>query len=163
MLYHFTARELLPGIARDGLSRGQVPLSPRQAINAVWLTTDGDPSGHGLADGVGLPEHLIAIARRLNEDPSSVVTLNKRAIRFAVKLRSRDPDLVHWPRWSKRVLAPDWYEALNRAGGGKAPTWYLYFGVIAPGLIEPIDVATATPLDGWPEAFVSLPVAPEGG
>jgi hypothetical protein len=48
MLYHFTARELLPGIARDGLSRGQVPLSPRQAINAVWLTTDGDPSGHGL-------------------------------------------------------------------------------------------------------------------
>jgi hypothetical protein len=82
---------------------------------------------------------------------------------FAVKLRSRDPDLVHWPRWSKRVLAPDWYEALNRAGGGKAPTWYLYFGVIAPGLIEPIDVATATPLDGWPEAFVSLPVAPEGG
>jgi hypothetical protein len=45
MLYHFTARELLPGIARDGLSRGQVPLPPRQAINAVWLTTDGDPSG----------------------------------------------------------------------------------------------------------------------
>jgi hypothetical protein len=42
ILYHFTAVEYLPDIAADGLSRGEVPLTPDRLLNAVWLTSDQD-------------------------------------------------------------------------------------------------------------------------
>jgi len=59
---------------------------------------------------------------------------DKRLVRIKVRISSRDPNLKHWPRWAKKRLQPDWYEALNQTGGGKAETWYLYFGDSGCGL-----------------------------
>lgn len=53
ILYHYTYREALSSILKQGLNRGEVPLSQHAAdcLNAVWFTTDGTPNGHGLTDG----------------------------------------------------------------------------------------------------------------
>ena len=51
ILYHFTAAEYLESILKDGLNRGDVPLSPTEGVNGVWLTTDPNTEGHGLTDG----------------------------------------------------------------------------------------------------------------
>ncbi len=64
ILYHYTAREYLERIRREGLTTGEVPLSPSHILNGVWFTTDPDPGGHGLT-GI----------------------LNKRAVRITVKIR----------------------------------------------------------------------------
>ena len=51
ILYHFTAEEYLDSILSAGLTRGEVPLSATDVLNAVWLTSDRNPSGHGLTNG----------------------------------------------------------------------------------------------------------------
>ena len=50
-LYHFTALDYLPAIAREGLTTGEVPVSATDLQNGVWLTTQQSPNGHGLSDG----------------------------------------------------------------------------------------------------------------
>ncbi|HEX6010373.1 MAG TPA: hypothetical protein VFY87_00940 [Geminicoccaceae bacterium] len=68
------------------------------------------------------------------------------------------PTLVRWCEWGARNLAPDWYRRLNKAGGGKADTWYLYFGTIPPeNLAEPFDLRAGEPLEGWPDTYLALP------
>jgi hypothetical protein len=55
--YHFTAKEYLDSICSFGLSKGDVPLSPMgKGLNAVWLTTDPQPHGHGVDRGSVLTE-----------------------------------------------------------------------------------------------------------
>jgi hypothetical protein len=57
ILYHFTCAEFLKSIMRQGLCRGDVrtkQIGPLFETNAVWLTTDPQPKGHGL----GLPGTL---------------------------------------------------------------------------------------------------------
>src|ERR1700730_14988088 len=56
ILYHFTRAEFLKSIMRQELCRGDVrtkQIGPLFETNAVWLTTDPQPKGHGL----GLPAH----------------------------------------------------------------------------------------------------------
>jgi hypothetical protein len=57
VLYHFTCVEFLKSIMREGLCRGDVrtkQIGPLFETNAVWLTTNSQPKGHGL----GLPGTL---------------------------------------------------------------------------------------------------------
>lgn len=51
LLYHYTATEYLDSILKDGLTRGEVPISPTEVLSGVWLTGDISPRGHGLTDG----------------------------------------------------------------------------------------------------------------
>ena len=77
--YHFTAREYLPRIAQEGLRKGEVPLTAKLVRNGVWLTTDPDPTGHGLTDG-----------RNVTDEEKAILGMPPRArARFPDKLRRR--------------------------------------------------------------------------
>lgn len=107
LLHHFTAFDYLVDIFAKGLSRGDVPTTQIDGKNAVWLTSDPNPSGHGLYD-------------------------LKRRIRMDFNIPSHDRHLHHWPKWAKRRVDPDWYKTLDETGGGKSDTWWLYFGTLWP-------------------------------
>ena len=65
LLYHFTAPEYIEQIKAEGLTRGDVPTSSTEGINAVWLTSDRSPDGHGLSDGQVLTDQERDIMERL--------------------------------------------------------------------------------------------------
>lgn len=149
ILYHYTAREYLGNIARTGLCRGEVPVTPHAAdcLNAVWLTTDPSPSGHGLTDGRPLTE---AEKRSLGAPLDAPLRFpNKRAIQFRVIIPTSDRRLIHWPKWGKGRLTQEWYNTLDRTGGGKSRSWWLYWGTIAPSMLQATDLETGAPLMGW--------------
>ena len=153
--YHYTCREYLPNIAREGRRRGEVPLTKCKVIQAVWLTTDPNPEGHGLSDG----DEVIA-PKLFGLPPGAKLRFpNKRAIRFKVIIPETGGELVRWSEWGRRRLTPQWYRKLNLIGGGKAGTWYVYFGVIAPSYLDPFDLVAGTPLPDWPSAYLDLPPA----
>ena len=84
----------------------------------VWLTTDPDPSGHGL-------------------------TSERREIRIQVDLPRNTTRLVAWqPYAAKRFNRADLH-AFNKAGEGKATTWFFYRGRIGSRhFVEVIDHRT---------------------
>ena len=117
IFYHFTAREYVHAIAREGLRKGEVALSPTGVLTAVWLTTDPDPAGHGLTE-----ERKLTVREKGSTLPahSDVSFPNKRAIRFRTDVDPSDEKLVHWPEWGKPRLDPAWYRTLHLTGGGKS-------------------------------------------
>jgi hypothetical protein len=92
------------------------------------------PKGHGLIDGRPLTEQerFVEYQRRGFMPPEGARFPNKRAVRIAVLIPSSDRNLYHWPKWGRKRLAPDWYERMDRIGGGKSKTWWVYFGQIPP-------------------------------
>ena len=135
LLYHFTASEYLDSIMAEGLTRGEVPLSATNFMNAVNLTSSPDSAGHGLSDSREFTPEERDWARRMNDGrlPDGPLRfLNKKAVRITVKIPRDDRNLVAWPKWARKHLAADWYATLNKAAGGKANTWFLYWGVIPP-------------------------------
>jgi hypothetical protein len=107
ILYHYTAAEYLPSILESGITQGDVPITPTGGFNAPWLTSDRDPAGHGL-----------------------ISILDKRAVRITVKIPANDPRLKWWPKFAKGRVESSWYDTLDRTGGGKSETWYIYRGVV---------------------------------
>jgi hypothetical protein len=144
LLYHFTALEYLDAIKAEGLIKGEVPVSPTELLNAVWLTTDPSPKGHGLIDG-----RLLTAQERFAEyqrcgfmPPAGARFPNKRAVRIAILIPSSDRNLYHWPKWGRKRMTPDCYERMDRVGGGKSKTWWIYFGVILPRSFRTIEILT---------------------
>lgn len=138
-LYHYTAHEHWPAIAREGLSRGDVPVSPDATVNAVWLTTSANPAAHGLSGGELLPYQPTLAALGIPRPPSGFVrTYNKRAVRLEVDIPADDTRLVRWSQWAEGRVAPQWRRTLEETGGGRAlaRTWYLYHGVISTDWIR---------------------------
>ena len=71
--------------------------------------------------------------------PKGTRYFEKRAVRITVMIPSGDRRLRQWPSWGRNRLARDWYETMDRAGGGKSKTWWLYFGVIPPGRFKAVE------------------------
>lgn len=148
IFYHFTSRDNLPSIERQGLNQGDVAIAMDEpGLNAVWLTTDRRPRGHGLEASV-IPEdrraeyrraYARAFGRELPEDFS--VAPGKLEVRIAVKLRDSDRQLKRWLPWSQGRVDPTLRQELIESGGGKrvAETWRIYFGVIHPRDFIKID------------------------
>lgn len=115
-LYHYTSPWHLPAILDDGLTRGDVPLTPTGGTNAVWLTGDPNPAVQGWAGGF------------------------KTAVRITVDLDSGDPRLVKWSDYAtERGVDPGWHKILDQTGGGGANDWYLYFGRIPAETFESVE------------------------
>jgi len=137
ILYHFTAIEYLESIEANGINRGEVALSPTEVINGAWFTTNSEPQGHGLTDGAIVDAESLRILNpnKIIPDDMRKVFPDKRCIRIKVKIPSTDRDLVHWPRWGKRRLTTEWFNALNAAGGAErwqADSWYICFRTVKP-------------------------------
>jgi hypothetical protein len=137
--YHYTAFENLDSIKREGLNRGEVPLNPRDCLNAVWLTTDLDPSGHGLTEARELTNEEKLF---LGLDPSLKCGFpNKRAVRITVQIpASGFNKLSCWVKWGRKHLSSDWYRCLNETGGNKAHSWFMYWGTIPPEWFRSIEL-----------------------
>jgi hypothetical protein len=129
-LYHFTSQHHLPGIARHGLTVGDVPTDIQRNLGRVgiWLTSTACPVGHGLEGS----------------------TVNKKQMRLLVELDDADPALAHWPKWAIEHATPATIQALHRSAAG-FETWWIYFGHIASTSVrECIDLSIGQPT-GWPD------------
>lgn len=145
-LHHFTCIEHLSSILSTGLYRGEVCTTSWQTpdLSAVWLTTDVDPSGHGLGDREEITEDFSrAVYQKagIYLKPGSYFP-NKRRVKITVDLHPSDARLFRWTRWAKRHVHPVIRESLISTGGGmmKARTWYVYFGVILPEEFLSVEV-----------------------
>ncbi|QUD90584.1 hypothetical protein [Phenylobacterium montanum] len=156
--YHFTAKEYLPRILASGLSRGDVPKTPKKSKNAVWLTTDIDASGHGLSEARELTYVEKLLSGIPPEEPARFP--DKRAIRIEVDIDLNDPALRKWDRWATANNVPrSWRRRLESLGGGrgKAVTWWLYFGTIPSERLVAYDIPTGLLLHDC----ISTPLLPE--
>lgn len=146
IFYHFTGHHALPGILAEGLNRGEAPISDTRVATAVNLTTDRDPSGHGLDGGGEVITAEQSAYYRLQfgwDIPAGSVVANKRAVRITIKLPSTDRNLRQWRSWSRKNCEPGYADRLEAAaghGGRKAKTWWLYFGVIPPSAFVAVDI-----------------------
>lgn len=152
-LYHFTARECLGSIRASGLNRGIVHLSATSQLNAVWLTTDPGPRGHGLeAGGRFMTDEERQQAREwAGHVPLAGARFPKVAnVRITVDLDDGDRGLHEWLPWARRHLDFDWMTALHPVASGtlrKAKTWRLYLGIIPPDRFAAIESLDEVPVD----------------
>lgn len=153
IFYHFTAIEYLDRILREGLNEGDVPVSETGRENAVWLTTNPDPSRHGLSAGGPLTQAERVAFRKLHghDAPPDACWPNKRRIRLTADIPSNDIALRCWDDWARlNGVTRKWRRTLDRTAGGGSATWWLYFGTIPASYLAAHDLDTDTPVEGWP-------------
>jgi hypothetical protein len=104
IFYHYTSREALDSIMQEGLNQGEAPISEWRWVNAVNLTTDPEPEGHGLDMGghVITPEEADRYARKGLDMPAGTAFVEKRAVRITIRLPSTDRKLKLWRTWSRK-------------------------------------------------------------
>lgn len=151
ILYHYTAREYLDAILREGLTKGDVPLSntatyQAEGVNAVWFTTSDNAAGHGLGEARFATEEEC----RLLGVPIGARFPDKRAVRITVKIPK--DKLKHWPSYARKRIEPRLYKTLADIGGGErvAKTWYISTQPIPPEMFAAIEVRGA---DGIWQAY----------
>ena len=155
LLYHFTSEAALRQIREGGLSRGAVTTSPATTLNAVWLTTNPGPDGHGLESGGAV---MTEAQREQAWEWSGVwpppgARLPKEAsVRITVDLDPTDRDLHEWLAWARRNVSPETFAELHPVASPihrKAKSWRLYFGVIPASDFVAVDIA-AQPMPATP-------------
>ncbi len=140
-LFHYTTISRLAQIMEEGLNKGEVPTSSHTWFNAVNLTTDPSPVGHGLSDARFLTENE---ARFLGYKVYSKQPVhyfgNKRKVRLTADVRRQQ--LRRWIRWAQKNIDPGYMETLIRTGGGmaKARTWYFSEEPIPPSSFRLVEV-----------------------
>jgi hypothetical protein len=145
IFYHYTTRSAIRSILEQGLTQGEAPLSHTRVARAINLTTDPDPSGHGLDMGgrIVTAEESALLASKGFIVPPGTVYANKREARIRIKIPSSDPKLKHWRSWSRKHCEPGYPDILEQSAGAtprKARTWWLYFGVVPPTCFEGIEI-----------------------
>lgn len=142
ILYHYTAAEYLDSIKTHGiLPRGDVPFAAtphKKDFAATWLTTDLDPSGHGLTDGYIMNASQIVAWKKLQpgRTPAGIVA-DKRCIRITVDVEGA----VWWNPWAAKNINAKWKKQFVEIGGGmkKAATWYFVTETISPDKFVDIE------------------------
>lgn len=161
LLYHFTSRHCLRHILAGGLSCGRVPVSRTASTNAVWLTSDPGPNGHGLE--AGGPVMTEAHRQQAYEwtgtrPPPGARHAKEASVRITVDIDRADRDLHDWLPWARRHLPPDWFAELHPIASPnlrKAKTWRLYFGLIPTDAFVAVDAVPETLSRGAPTLTVS--------
>jgi hypothetical protein len=133
-LYHFTTLIYLESIEREGITRGEIPITPEELENGVWLSSNKSGGSTGCQGG----------ARRGGDG----YIPDKTAARLTVEIPDEDELLKRWPVWAKeRRVATSWYKKLDRAGNGGSLTWYVYLGKIPPEWIVKVERLRPATLD----------------
>src|SRR5262249_18461289 len=113
--------------------KGELCVTLRHYINAVWLTDSSSPRGHGLAYDNNL---------------------TKAEYRIEVELDRRDPKLHRYRKWARDIgLDPSFMRLMRRSAGAGAEDgdWYVYFGTIKPPFIRIINTILARTTGGAPQ------------
>lgn len=147
-LYHFTCEDYIASILREGLTRGDIPLSPTTGGNAVWFTTSSSPEGHGLgSEGI---EVITALTQHLFRTPAGdlcpigtpIHRPDKSKIRITVVIRAQfNKRLMDWLTFAKkRRIERKWLSALH--DDCRPETWWLHIAPVAPELFRAVEVRT---------------------
>jgi hypothetical protein len=116
ILYHFTCRAWWHFIERDGITRGEVPISRTNVAQHPNLTANPQPNAQKWA-GIDVGESVS----------------NKIAVRISVKIPDDDDRIISWQDFANRnVVDRRWYRELDEAGGWEARNWWIYQGVVRP-------------------------------
>jgi hypothetical protein len=132
ILYHFTSSRNLHGIARYGLTVGDVPsdIERHRGRVGVWLTSAETAGGHGLEGSAH----------------------NKKEYRLTVEVPDDAPQLVKWSDWLHGNVTDHSVERLHTTAPGHE-SWYIFFGVIPPDSVRSCTAtATGAELLDWGEA-----------
>lgn len=145
IFYHYTSLDAMDSIRREGLNRGEAPLGDHCVVQAVNLTTDRNPEGHGLDHGghVVTAAEAAVFASKGFLIPEGTVYTNKRAVRIKLILPLADRKLKAWRPWSRQNCEVGYAARLERVagcGGRKARTWWLYFGTVPTSSFQGIDM-----------------------
>ena len=117
--YHFTSSVHFEYIEKNGLSKGEVPITPVKGTCAVWLTVNPN---------------------REQQRWTACSLMNKKEIRISVMVDKSDSRLIKWSEYAKEQSVPQWwYDILNNAWGGDTDNWYLFFGTIKPEEFTSVD------------------------
>lgn len=110
-LAHFTRIFSLAGIVREGISKGEVAISPVYVINFPWFTSEF--SQEAQVDWVSY-------------------TSDKTALRLEVEFGEQDDRLVLWRDYAKRLgVREDWYRSLTAPNLKRNErSWRVYRGVV---------------------------------
>ena len=120
-LYHFTSRYHLPSIFSEGLTRGDVPLSPDTQTQAVNLTSEGRFN----------KQHYNATSKFFHM--GAFHPLDKTEVRITVDVDSSHRLLVPWIDLVSRYGTDKaWLQHLHRGGKTDGKEWFLFFGRIPP-------------------------------
>jgi hypothetical protein len=111
ILAHFTNIFPLAGIVRNGISDGEIAVTPVHVVNFPWFTSEF--SRDAQEDWVG-------------------ENRGKLALRLEVEFREDDERLVRWRDYAKRLrLRGDWYEKMTGPHVGRnGRDWYVYRGIV---------------------------------
>ncbi|MBX3121585.1 MAG: hypothetical protein KF854_00825 [Nitrospira sp.] len=133
ILYHFTSEQHLAGIARHGLTVGDVPTDIRKMRGriGVWFSAEPTPESLGLEGAV----------------------VDKKRFRLAVALDEELPTLHRWTDWSANNVTPETITALHSAAGVDSPQhWWIVLGVIpTESIIGCFDVQRGIDVPSWKE------------
>jgi len=131
-LFHFTCHWHLDAIRREGILRGDVPITPNSGFNAPSFTTNPDPADQ---DWAGYPGERIP----LPADEPILFFPDKRAIRITVRIPENHPRLFRWVQLVRKYeIDPVWEKALNPNGHGR--DWYFFLGSIPPVKFDKIEI-----------------------
>ena len=137
LLFHYTSGRCLRGIARFGLTVGDVPTDIRHGKGrvGVWLTSAETGGGHGLESAA----------------------VDKTEYQLSVDIPDDAPQLVRWTDWSAANATPETIGALTAAAAeheGVGPSsWYIFFGVLSPDkIVRCVRTSDSLEIPNWGEA-----------
>ena len=115
VLYHFCAKRFLPGILRDGLTKGGTPIIEngimRFQIGHQWLTAEKDP-------------------RKQSWNTHNLISYSRTEVRLTVSIPdSYRKKLIKATDLVKTLPQEGWYIITDYAG---SEAWYIYKGRIPP-------------------------------
>src|SRR5947209_527584 len=109
LLYHFTCLLHLPCILREGISRGEVPLSGQEVRQAPSLTSDPSP---------------------LALEWCALGSTDKTRVRLAVRVPAGDGRLQSWEEVCRQFgVGREWQRQLDTTGK-RGKSWFVYWGVL---------------------------------
>jgi hypothetical protein len=118
-IFHFTNQINLPEILRDGIDRGEVPISPTDIRQAPNLTSS--PNARAQAWAV-----------------DSNIT-DKTKMRLTVRIPGKDERLETWLSISRRLRSPTWWQR-RLDPTGQAKFWFVFWGTIPPEWITVVEI-----------------------
>ena len=147
IVYHYTAIGRARSIQNNGIFCGEVAMNAYGGAEAVSLTTDSDPSGHGLSSFSFVTRtQLRCLGYTLPPNAQVPCFSDKRKVRITVKV-PRDA-LQYWLSWANKHIDPRFRKGLIDVGGGmsKARTWFISWNAIPPEAIKLIELRH---MGGW--------------
>ncbi len=121
-LYHFCPAHILPGIKKEGITLGNIPLIKDNKVRLI-------PDSQWLTKNDSFDQEW---------EKYSTLPYRRNAYRITLKIPKTDIKLIPWLFICRHKIFKETGEALNEFGDPE--NWYIHKGRIRPGLFRKIDM-----------------------